>query len=252
MPDLCDANSVKGYPSIFLYENGAYVEQFKKERTLERINKWLDDRLPDEPPSIVAKEKTAEAGVEGSSSAGTSLLQKETIAGTSPLAQESKDGKAATTQLAPLETGADIAEKVEAKPLVQFQDQQHHKRLVPNPDGRVISVTGDELNAYTGSDSPGGAAFVKYFTTWCGHCKALEPTWTELAEVTKGKVNIVEVNCEVGDNKAKCREAGVKGYPTLIFYNQGEKADYRGARKLEDLKDYAEKAALTYDPLVSR
>lgn len=227
------------------------MEQFKKERTLERINKWLDERLPDEPSSTVAERKTAEAGA-SQSSAGTSLVAEETTSATLALSQKLKDGKTTTTQLAPLETASDIAEKVEAKPLVQFQEQQHHKRLVPNPDGKVISVIGDELNAYTGIDSPGGAAFVKYFTTWCGHCKALAPTWTELAEVTKGKVNIVEVNCEVGDNKAKCREAGVKGYPTLIFYNQGEKADYRGARKLEDLKTYAEKAALTYGIIPSR
>ena len=60
----------------------------------------------------------------------------------------------------------------------------------------------------------------------------------------KNKVNVIEFDCDDAANKPKCRQEKVTGYPTLIFYNGGERAVYNGGRSLKEMEAYASKAAV--------
>ncbi|OSD01995.1 thioredoxin-domain-containing protein [Trametes coccinea BRFM310] len=107
-----------------------------------------------------------------------------------------------------------------------------------NPRGLVLSL--DESTFQANIDK--GGVFVKFFAPWCGHCKKLAPTWTQLAGQMKNKLNIAEVNCE--EHNALCRQEGVTGYPMLFYYGgKGTKTEYTGGRKLEQLKAFAEKVS---------
>jgi thioredoxin domain-containing protein 5 len=79
------------------------------------------------------------------------------------------------------------------------------------------------------------------FSNRCGHCKKLAPTWEELAKELQRQVAVAEVNCE--DYKSLCSSEGVTGFPMLVFYpGSGKKSEYSGTRKLEAMKNWAEKA----------
>jgi protein disulfide-isomerase len=56
----------------------------------------------------------------------------------------------------------------------------------------------------------------------------------------RGKLNVGEVNCE--EQKKLCKDVGVKGYPTILFFRGAEKIEYNGMRGLGDFIDYANKA----------
>lgn len=131
----------------------------------------------------------------------------------------------------------------EAVPLLRVQ--QHHKRITPNPEGQVQHLNTGALEALLDPSSAQGPVFVKYYAPWCSHCKRLAPTWKDLASNLRNKVNVVEFNCDASENKAKCRSEGIAGYPTLIFYQGGEKAEYRGGRTLAQMEEFANKAALS-------
>ena len=76
------------------------------------------------------------------------------------------------------------------------------------------------------------------YSAGCGHCKRLAPTWEQL-ETTVGDVaNIVSVDCT--KNQALCSTHGVKGYPTLKFFQPGQQegAKYAGGRDLGALEEY--------------
>jgi len=84
---------------------------------------------------------------------------------------------------------------------------------------------------------------VEFYAPWCGHCKALEPEWNQAAADLKGKVKFAKVDATEEKNIAQ--QFGVSGYPTIKYFDYGDKSssrdakDYSGQRTASDLKAFA-------------
>jgi len=138
-----------------------------------------------------------------------------------------------------------LGEHIVTKPPIKeapAPEKQPPKPTV-NLSGEVISLSLDSF--YKTLDE--GAAFVKFYAPWCGHCKKLAPIWKQLARHMQGKVTIAEVNCD--DHQALCKTHDIQGYPTLVWFNKvktvGERLgrhEYAGGRRLEQLRAFVEKA----------
>nr|DAC80631.1 TPA_inf: thioredoxin domain-containing protein 5 [Conus magus] len=101
--------------------------------------------------------------------------------------------------------------------------------------GALVELTDDTFDAFIQK----GFHFVKFYAPWCGHCKRLAPTWEELAKSFAGnqQVSVSKVDCTVSTKL--CTSQGVRGYPTLVLFNDGDKLEqYQGSRSLEDLKGF--------------
>ncbi len=77
---------------------------------------------------------------------------------------------------------------------------------------------------------------------WCGHCKRLAPTWEKLAEefsTSEPKVHVAKIDCTT--QKTACQAHGVRGYPTLKFFNKAnpDGIKYSGARDQGALSSFA-------------
>ncbi|XP_028393271.1 dnaJ homolog subfamily C member 10-like [Dendronephthya gigantea] len=57
---------------------------------------------------------------------------------------------------------------------------------------------------------------VDFFAPWCGHCVHFAPYFEKLAKRLEGKVQFGKVNCD--EHHHICVEAGVRAYPTIMFY----------------------------------
>lgn len=85
--------------------------------------------------------------------------------------------------------------------------------------------------------------FVNFFAPWCGYCKRLKPVWDELSEKynvdsPNQKIVIAKVDCT--SETPLCAEENVSGYPSLIFYDAGDKrgVKYQGKRDLAGLQEF--------------
>lgn len=161
--DLCDANNVKGYPSLFLYENGEFAAQFKKDRTMDKLNKWLDSILPEGNTTTLADDIKPPAAEAAKIVEANAPVAGQVIDATSQMTPDSSE--APSSQLLP-----DDAQET-AKLLQVQKPQDVAKRSLPNPQGQVISAIAEQIDAIVMPDSGSGPAFVKYFAPWCGHCE---------------------------------------------------------------------------------
>ena len=79
---------------------------------------------------------------------------------------------------------------------------------------------------------------VKYYAPWCGHCKALAPTWADLAKDVADVEDLIIADFDATVNEVPGLE--IRGYPTLKFYPKNNKAgeDYSGDRDLDAFKQW--------------
>jgi len=80
---------------------------------------------------------------------------------------------------------------------------------------------------------------IEFYAPWCGHCKALAPTYEKLAELYSSnpdfasKVTVAKVDATLNDVPDE-----IAGFPTIKLYPAGAKdspVDYSGSRTMEDL-----------------
>nr|XP_002131987.1 thioredoxin domain-containing protein 5 [Ciona intestinalis] len=117
----------------------------------------------------------------------------------------------------------------------------------PLPDPNQFSIPNDGLHELTEDNFENhvstGHHFIKFFAPWCGHCKRLEPAWAQLAkahtpsEENKGDVKVGRVDCTV--QKSVCSKHEVRGYPTLLWFNNGQVVKkYQSGRDIDSFERF--------------
>ena len=76
---------------------------------------------------------------------------------------------------------------------------------------------------------------IKFYAPWCGHCKALAPTYIELAKKLKNNSNLLIAECDATANEFEDIE--IRSYPTIKFWsgkNKNQKPiDFSGDRTVD-------------------
>ena len=66
---------------------------------------------------------------------------------------------------------------------------------------------------------------VDFWAPWCGPCKAIAPILDELATELDGKLKIVKVDIDEGENGQIAAEYNVRAIPTMLVFKGGKVVD---------------------------
>ena len=97
------------------------------------------------------------------------------------------------------------------------------------------------------------SAFVLFYAPWCGHCKALKPTWSQFAAKHKDSKELLVAEVDCTDSKggeAICERYDVEGFPTIKYFDAGESEpeDFEDERGIEALEAFAKEMANSCKP----
>ncbi len=213
----CGEHDANSFPTFILFKDGKEVKRSSGTTTLEALSKWVEETLESIRPGSRPNDGVKLPAV-GAHNVDAGAEAKPSEAGESAVA-----GSPAATSAAP-------------QPATEVVPEKPHE--THNPDGLSIPLSAENFQRLvTTTLDPW---FIKFYAPWCHHCQAMAPNWSQMAKEMRGKLNIGEVNCDM--EQRLCKDAKVKGYPTLLFFRGGERVSYDGLRGVGDLIAYANKA----------
>jgi protein disulfide-isomerase-like protein len=108
-------------------------------------------------------------------------------------------------------------------------------------DSRVMQLDASNFDVIlTNANTVGKPMFVMNYAPWCGHCKALHPTYDQLAEASSivDSVVIASLDCANDANTDLCSRFNIRGFPTLLLMAGDRMWEYRGERTLEAMTTF--------------
>ncbi|GAB4855640.1 hypothetical protein Ancab_024261 [Ancistrocladus abbreviatus] len=122
-----------------------------------------------------------------------------------------------------------------AEPLAEFVNTEGGTNVkIAAIPSNVVILTPDNFDEIVLDKSKD--VLVEFYAPWCGHCKALAPTYEMVSTAFKLEEDVVIANVDADKYKDLAEKYGVSGYPTLKFFPKGNKdgEEYEGGRDLND------------------
>lgn len=84
---------------------------------------------------------------------------------------------------------------------------------------------------------------VEFYAPWCGHCQSLAPEYAAAASQLKddGVVDVVLAKIDATKENQLAKHFDVQGFPTILFFVDGEHMPYNGQRTKEGIVTWIKK-----------
>ena len=80
---------------------------------------------------------------------------------------------------------------------------------------------------------------VDFWAEWCSPCHVLAPNLIKAVEQQQGRVKLVKVEVDEGENMKLAGRYNVRGFPTVILFRDGEAIDhFSSARPMHFIRDF--------------
>jgi thioredoxin 1 len=80
---------------------------------------------------------------------------------------------------------------------------------------------------------------VDFWAEWCSPCHVLAPNLIKAVEQQQGRVKLVKVEVDEGENMKLAGRYNVRGFPTVILFRDGAAIDhFSSARPMHFIRDF--------------
>lgn len=98
----------------------------------------------------------------------------------------------------------------------------------------VLSLTTATFDAHLRDNRQ---TMIEFYAPWCGHCKKLAPEYEKAAkDLAPSSVRLGQVDAT--EEKEIATRYNVKGFPTLMWFEDGQQAEYDGGRTAEGIVEW--------------
>lgn len=105
----------------------------------------------------------------------------------------------------------------------------------------VVTLTQKNFDSFV---SKADFIVVEFYAPWCGHCKTLAPEYEKAAgELLKNNPPIILAKVDATEENELATKYGVRGYPTIKIFRNGEPTEYEGPREAAGIVSYVRKQA---------
>lgn len=107
--------------------------------------------------------------------------------------------------------------------------------LVQHVRSDIIDLTHEDFDEIV-KEHP---VFIKFYSPTCPHCQKLVPIWEKVGSMAPTYPQyfmVGDVDCSV--ESSLCDRFGVRGVPTLIYFNEGRMYKFLGSREYNDIMKF--------------
>eukprot|EP01088_Endostelium_zonatum_P018961 TRINITY_DN6313_c0_g1_i1.p1 TRINITY_DN6313_c0_g1~~TRINITY_DN6313_c0_g1_i1.p1 ORF type:complete len:291 (+),score=44.13 TRINITY_DN6313_c0_g1_i1:12-884(+) len=114
----------------------------------------------------------------------------------------------------------------------------------------VWQLTTENIDELLNKKYKKSAWFIKFFTTWCGHCKTLEPIFYDFADVVAARegadtFQVGQVDCD--KQRPICDAFGIERFPVIKAVYKNRTFTYSGERTKDKLVSFVDELLEHYN-----
>jgi len=107
--------------------------------------------------------------------------------------------------------------------------------------GTIQAVDEADFDARVLERSHRVPVLVDFWAGWCAPCITLAPVLERLAAERAGRLEVVKVEVDAGDNMRLAGHYRLRGFPTVILFRDGlERCRFAGSRSLEAVRRFVD------------
>lgn len=116
-------------------------------------------------------------------------------------------------------------------------DLAQHEVISMSDSPRIFDVTEDNFDALVIAASQQQPIIVDFWADWCPPCRALTPVLEKIVARADCRVRLAKV--EVDDNMHLAGRYGLRGFPTVILFQDGEeRGRFSGFKPQAEVEDF--------------
>ncbi len=111
---------------------------------------------------------------------------------------------------------------------------------------RIFDVGLDDFEQRVIEASSDHPVFVDFWADWCPPCVAIAPIMEKVVNTYEENIELAKLEVDDGDNMKLAGRYQVRGFPTIILFQDGEeRGRFSGAKSLSFVEQFIEESLVT-------